>query len=79
VQLFIDDNFIEQRAANELRSGNHASGAPDDWHGFVFKTPQLASGEHEARVYILHRGTSSSRRTLQLLGNPIRFRSDALP
>ena len=77
VQLFIDDNFIEQRTANELRSDLHqANRAPDDWHGFVFKTPQLTVGEHEARVYVLHRGATSSRRTLQIIGNPIRFRSD---
>lgn len=80
VQLFIDDNFIEQKTANEWRSDVHqAKGAPDEWHGFIFKTPSLAAGEHEARVYILHRGASSSRRTLQLIGSPIRFRSDLLP
>lgn len=80
VQLFIDDNFVEQRTANELRSDVHqANRAPDDWHGFVFKTPQLAIGEHEAKVYMLHLGASSSRRTLQIIGNPIRFRSDGLP
>ncbi len=80
VQLFIDDNFIEQKTANELQSDIHqANRAPDDWHGFVFKTPHLAVGEHEAKVYILHRGGSSSRRTLQIVGNPIRFRSDGLP
>jgi hypothetical protein len=80
VQLFIDDNFIEQRTANELQSDiRQASNAPDHSHGFVFKMPQLAAGEHEARVYILHRGRSASRRTLQIIGNPVRFRSDALP
>ena len=74
VQLFIDDNFIEQRSANELRPDVHqANRAGDDWHGFIFKTPKLNAGEHEARVYILHRGASSSRRTLQIIGNPIRF------
>ena len=80
VQLFIDDNFIEQKTANELRSDvRQAKGAPDDWHGFIFKTPRLAPGEHEAKVYILHRGASQSRRTLQMIANPIRFRSDGLP
>jgi len=74
VQLFIDDTFIEQRSANELRPDVHqANRAGDDWHGFIFKTPKLNAGEHEARVYILHRGASSSRRTLQIIGNPIRF------
>jgi hypothetical protein len=80
VQLFIDDNFIEERTANESRSDvRQRNGGSDDPHGFVFKTPQLAAGEHEARVYILHRGVTPSRRTLQIIGNPIRFRSDGLP
>ena len=80
VQLFIDDNFIEQRIADDLRSDVHqANRAGDDWHGFVFNTPKLKAGEHEARVYVLHRGASYSRRALQIIGNPIRFRSDATP
>jgi hypothetical protein len=80
VQLFIDDNFIEQRIANQSRADvQQASTAPDDSHGFVFKTPQLAAGEHEVKVFTLHRGFSSSRRVLKIIGNPIRFRSDALP
>ena len=74
VQLFIDDNFIEQRIANESRPDVHqANRAGDDWHGFIFNTPKLNAGEHEARVYVLHRGSSSSRRTLQIIGKPIRF------
>ena len=80
VQLFIDDKFIEQRRANELRADVHqANRAADDWHGFVFKTPQLGAGEHEARVYVLHSDASPNRQTLQIIGNPIRFRSDVLP
>lgn len=77
VQLFIDDKFVEQRAANESRPDVHqASRADDDWHGFVFKTPALAAGEHEAKVYVLHNGASSTRRTLQIIGKPLRFRSN---
>lgn len=80
VQLFIDDNFIEQKSANESRPDVHqAKRAEDDWHGFVFKTPPLGAGEHEAKVYILHRGAAASRRTLQIVGKPIRFRSAPLP
>jgi hypothetical protein len=79
VQLYIDDRFIEQRSANEARPDVHqAKRAGDDWHGFVFKTPPLPAGEHEAKVYILHRGAASSRRTLQIVGNPIRFKSSPL-
>ena len=74
VQLFIDDKFVEQRAAAELRPDVHEAGrAADDWHGFIFKTPALPAGEHEARVYLLHRGTSPARRTLQIIGRPLRF------
>jgi hypothetical protein len=78
VQLFIDDKFIENRVAADFRSDVHqAKRADDDWHGFVFKTPGLAPGEHEARVYAVHRGASPSRRTLQIVGQPLRFRVDA--
>ena len=80
VQLFIDDKFIGQKRANQLRPDVHqASRGADDWHGFVFKTPQLGAGEHEARVYVVHNTASPTRQTLQIIGNPIRFRSDALP
>lgn len=74
VQLFINDQFVEQRAATEFRPDVHRAGrAHDDWHGFVFKTPPLAPGQHEARVYLLHRGASPARRTLQIIGEPLRF------
>ena len=58
---------------------HQAERSDDDWHGFVFKTPPLTRGEHEARVYALYRGSSSARRTLQLLGKPLRFSVDAAP
>ena len=74
VQLFIDDQFIEQRPANEFRPDVRQAGrAADDWHGFIFKTPPLPPGEHQASVYLLHRGASSSRRSLQIIGKPLRF------
>src|SRR2546423_1754744 len=45
VQLFIDDRFIENRPAADLRPDVHAAQrADDDWHGFVFKTPNLLPG-----------------------------------
>lgn len=76
VQLYIDEKFIEQRSANESRPDlRQTKRAGDDWHGFVFTTPPLAAGEHEAKVYILHRGVASSRRTLQIVGNAIRFKT----
>src|SRR5688572_27484479 len=74
VQLFIDDQFIEQRSAAEYRPDVRQAGrAADDWHGFIFKTPPLSPGEHQASVYLLHRGASPSRRTLQIFGKPLRF------
>ena len=79
VQLFIDDRFVAQRIAADFRPALHQAMGADDWHGFVFKTPQLSAGEHEARVYILYGGGSSARRTLQLIAQPLRFRVDAAP
>lgn len=80
VQLFIDDQFFEQRVAADFRPDVHqARRAGDDWHGFVFTTPALPPGEHEARVYVVHRGASPSRRTLQIIGKPLRFRIDSPP
>ena len=80
VQLFIDDQFIEQRTAAELRPDVRAGGrAADDWHGFIFRTPSLPPGEHEARVYLLHRGASPARRTLQIIGKPLRFTVHSTP
>lgn len=77
VQLFIDDKFAGNAVAAEYRPDVRAAKrAEDDWHGFVFKTPQLPAGEHEARVYALHSNAAGERRTLQLIGKPLRFRLD---
>jgi hypothetical protein len=75
VQLFIDDTFIADGAADQFRPDVHeAKRAEDDWHGFVFHTPALRAGEHEARVYAMHSSGAGGRRTLQLIGKPFRFR-----
>jgi hypothetical protein len=80
VQLFVDDQFIEQRTAAESRPDvRQARRAADDWHGFVFKTPALPPGEHQATVYLLHRGASPARRTLQIIGKPLRFTIQSTP
>ena len=77
VQLFIDDKFAGHAVAAEFRPDVHeAKRAADDWHGFVFRTPQLAAGEHEARVYAMHSNGAGERRTLQLIGKPFKFRTD---
>src|SRR6266566_2072939 len=47
VQLFIDEKFMGDTVANEFRPDVHEAGrAEDDWHGFVFRTPSLPSGDH---------------------------------
>ena len=80
VQLFIDDQFIEQRTAVESRPDVRQAGrAADDSHGFIFKTPTLPPGEHEVRVYLLHRGASPERRTLLIIGKPLRFTVPSTP
>lgn len=77
LQLFIDDKFVAAAPADQFRPDVHQSKrANDDWHGFVFKTPQLAPGEHEARVYAVHSNGGGARRTLQLIGKPYRFKID---
>ncbi len=76
VQLFIDDHFAASSLADQYRPDVHeAKRAEDDWHGFIFHTPKLGSGEHEARVYALHSTGNGTRRTLQLIGKPFRFRT----
>jgi hypothetical protein len=78
VQLFVDDRFIAQQSANAFRPDvRQSQRAADDWHGFVFTTPPLEPGEHEARVYLVHSGSSPARRTLQMIGTPLRFRTNS--
>ena len=72
VQLFIDGKLHGAQVADQSRPDVSAAGwAKDEWHGYNFALPELPPGEHEARVYALHR--SGDRFTLQLLGDPIRF------
>lgn len=72
VQLFIDGKLYGAQVAQLSRPDVSAAGwAKDEWHGYNFAVPELAPGDHEARVYALHR--SGDRFTLQLLGDPIRF------
>jgi hypothetical protein len=72
VQLFIDDKLYDTQVAHLSRPDVAAAGwAKDEWHGYNFSVSGLAPGNHEARVYALHR--SGERFTLQLLGDPIQF------
>jgi hypothetical protein len=74
LQLFIDGNFVADGTANLSRPDVVMAGwSKDEWHGYVFPAPRLSVGIHEAHVYAVHGDGAGSRRTLQLVGNPIRF------
>jgi hypothetical protein len=74
VQLYIDGRFVGNRAADVARPDVLAAGrATDEGHGFVFDTPPLPAGEHEARVYAVHASGRGQRRTLQLVDKPLVF------
>ena len=74
VQLFIDGGFVASAVANRSRPDVLAAGwSADEWHGYVFAAPPLPSGEHVGQVYAMHSNGAGTRRTLQLLGDPIRF------
>lgn len=78
VYLFIDDRFVASRRADLSRPDVSGAGyARDEWHGYVFDLPPLEKGEHVAHVYAIHKSGEGTRQTLQLLGNPIRFRVEA--
>ena len=75
VQLFIDGRFENNQLAVETRPDVVAAGwAKEPWRGYTFYGPKLPPGVHEARVYALHPCGKGARYTLQLLGDPIRFR-----
>ena len=74
VQLYIDGRFAGHGTANQSRPDVKAAGrAESEDHGFVFDTPPLPAGQHEARVYAVHMSGEGQRRTLQLVGKPLAF------
>lgn len=74
VQLFIDGSFAAAAIADKSRPDVSAAGwAKDEWHGYSFGINSLASGAHEARIYAVHDSGGGVRKSLQLLGSPIRF------
>jgi hypothetical protein len=78
VQLFVDGDFVASSVANESRREVVTAGwSKDEWHGYTFPVTSLKAGLHEARVYALHDNGDGARKTLQLLGDPIRFSVDA--
>jgi hypothetical protein len=78
VQLFIDDRFISSGVADRSRPDIVIAGkAKDEWHGFSFELPALNQGYHVARAYAVHSTHQGTRKTLQLIGDPIPFDLDA--
>lgn len=74
VQLFVDDEFAGRAVANQSRADVFAAGwSEDEWHGYKFPISSVRPGTHEARVYALHGSGKGGRKTLQLIGDPIRF------
>ena len=76
VQLYIDGRFIANKTADLARPDVLAAGrSKHERCGFNFDLPPLASGEHEAEVYAAHKVGAGTYRTLQRLGNPVRFKT----
>jgi hypothetical protein len=72
VHLYIDGRFVEERSADYPRPELYAGKLLlDERHGFLFFTPQLAPGTHEASVYVVRAAGAS--RELLLVGRPQRF------
>jgi hypothetical protein len=78
VQLYVDGRFIADALADQPRPDVFEKGfAEDERHGFVFRVEALRPGEHEARVYAVHASRNGARRTLQQIGNALRFTVNA--
>ena len=77
VQLFVDGKFVASTVANESRRDLVTQGwSKDEWHGYTFPLTSLNAGLHEARVYALQPTGDRTRKTLQLVGDPISFSRD---
>jgi hypothetical protein len=74
VELYIDNRLVETRLADyprpDLKAGVLAEG---DKVGFMFLTPKLLSGTHEARVYAVRKSDTDGRRSLRLIGRTLVF------
>jgi hypothetical protein len=74
VQLYVDGRFMSSGYADQPRPDVRAAGwAPDELHGFRFSIKVDGRGEHEVRVYAVHSSAGATRRTLQQIGQPLRF------
>jgi hypothetical protein len=75
VQVYIDGRFAGDTLANRPRPDVLKAGrSTTALCGFEFETPPLPAGEHEARAYAVHASAGGTRRTLQQIGLPLRFR-----
>ena len=80
VHLYLDGRAVAAGRADAPRPDVAAKGyAADADHGFVFQLDALPAGEHEARVYAAHESAEGRRRTLQQIGDAIKFRAEAGP
>lgn len=69
VQLFIDDQFVSVRRADETREDLVRAGAAENAaHGFTFAVPtlQLAKGRHRVTVYAVRAGGGKNKALLAL-------------
>ncbi len=69
VQLFIDEQFVATRRADESRADLVRAGAAQNaQHGFTFAVPalQLAAGKHRVTVYALRAGGGKNKALLAL-------------
>jgi len=75
VQLYIDGRFISGGIADIPRPDVVMAGWTRDEHcGYSFDIPTLTAGYHDARVFALHKVGTGDYQTLQLSGDPLRFR-----
>lgn len=74
LHLYIDGRHVETLPPERAPRGHEA--ARDEGHPFTFRLPPLDPGEHEARVYAAREGARGGRRTLRLLGGPLRLPSE---
>ena len=78
VYLYVDDQFVAKQVASQSRTDVKAAGwANDDWHGYKFILPPFPPGVHEARLYALHDSGKGTRKSLQMLGDPVGFTADS--
>jgi hypothetical protein len=78
VQLYLDGQFVASGLADQPRADAPAGGdAAGVRQGFVFNfDPPPRAGEHEARVYAVRASGGGARRTLRLVGGPLRFKAE---